>query len=210
MLQDRERATDSGLPFTLGKKLATLVHHRAHFEITSAAKTPLVSFGVEDRIADGIVVMGDVEHMGPVRFLRVVKMRGDAAQPCKHSIELTQLGVSTPMLRGRGSNRTRWGPDHVRTRPHRRTTHRSRSAPSVRWPLKFLRGHGQHHAPAHPVLRHGWRHISASRGAVEVVQAFESIGVDVSNISSLTSFRRAFWVTRMSPTPTYFVDSPIV
>ena len=59
------------------------------------------SFGVEEAIADGIMVMGDVERMGHLlRFLQVVKMRGTSHSRAKHAVELTQLGVMlTPMLK---------------------------------------------------------------------------------------------------------------
>ena len=64
-------------------------------------------------IADGIIVMGDVERMGHLlRFLQVVKMRGTSHSRAKHAIELTPLGVMlTPMLKwGAVSDKTsRWG-----------------------------------------------------------------------------------------------------
>ena len=65
--------------FTLGKKLATLGCTNFISEITSATENAHYPFGVEEAIADGIVVMGDVERMGHLlRFLQVVKMRGTA------------------------------------------------------------------------------------------------------------------------------------
>ena len=83
-------------------------------EITSATENAhWSSFGVEEAIADGIIVMGDVERMGHLlRFLQVVKMRGTPHSRAKHSIELTPLGVMlTPMLKwGAVSDKsTRWG-----------------------------------------------------------------------------------------------------
>ena len=72
--------------FTLGKKLATLGCTTILIsEITSSMENAhWSSFGVEEAIADGIMVMGDVERMGHLlRFLQVVKMRGDAPQPCE-------------------------------------------------------------------------------------------------------------------------------
>ncbi|HJM18829.1 MAG TPA: ATPase domain-containing protein [Candidatus Thalassarchaeaceae archaeon] len=93
--------------FTLGKTLATqgctsfLVA-----EITSAgAKAHWSSFGVEEAILDGIMVMGDIDRMGHLlRFLQVVKMRGTDHSRAKYAIELTPLGVMmTPMLK--------WGVD---------------------------------------------------------------------------------------------------
>ena len=71
------------------------------------------SFGVEEAIADGIIVMGDSERMGHLlRFLQVVKMRGTSHSRAKHAIELTPLGVMLiPMLKWGASsdNTSRWG-----------------------------------------------------------------------------------------------------
>jgi len=101
--------------FTLGKKLATLGCTTILIsEITSATENAhWSSFGVEEAIADGIIVMGDVERMGHLlRFLQVVKMRGTSHSRAKHAIELTPLGVMlTPMLKwGAVSDKqSRWG-----------------------------------------------------------------------------------------------------
>ena len=101
--------------FTLGKKLATLGCTTILIsEITSATENAhWSSFGVEEAIADGIIVMGDSERMGHLlRFLQVVKMRGTAHSRAKHAIELTPLGVMLiPMLKWGASNDnpSRWG-----------------------------------------------------------------------------------------------------
>jgi KaiC/GvpD/RAD55 family RecA-like ATPase len=100
--------------FTLGKKLATLGCTTILIsEITSATENAhWSSFGVEEAIADGIVVMGDVERMGHLlRFLQVVKMRGTSHSRAKHAIELTPLGVMlTPMLKwGSQNENAHWG-----------------------------------------------------------------------------------------------------
>ena len=60
--------------FTLGKKLATLGCTTIPIsEITSATENAhWSSFGVEEAIADGIIVMGDVERMG--HLLRSYKL----------------------------------------------------------------------------------------------------------------------------------------
>jgi KaiC/GvpD/RAD55 family RecA-like ATPase len=71
-------------------------------EITSATENAhWSSFGVEEAICDGIIVMGDVERMGHLlRFLQVVKMRGTPHSRAKNTLELTPLGVMlTPMLK---------------------------------------------------------------------------------------------------------------
>jgi len=89
--------------FTLGKKLATLGCTTILIsEITSATENAhWSSFGVEEAICDGIIVMGDVERMGHLlRFLQVVKMRGTHHSRAKNTLELTPLGVMlTPMLK---------------------------------------------------------------------------------------------------------------
>ena len=101
--------------FTLGKKLATLGCTTILIsEITSATENAhWSSFGVEEAIADGIIVMGDAERMGHLlRFLQVVKMRGTSHSRAKHAIELTPLGVMLiPMLKWGASsdNTSRWG-----------------------------------------------------------------------------------------------------
>tara|TARA_B110000444_G_scaffold238146_1_gene251439 strand:- start:1415 stop:2197 length:783 start_codon:yes stop_codon:yes gene_type:complete len=101
--------------FTLGKKLATLGCTTILIaEITSATENAhWSSFGVEEAIADGIIVLGDVERMGHLlRFLQVVKMRGTSHSRAKHAIELTPLGVMlTPMLKWGAVSDThnRWG-----------------------------------------------------------------------------------------------------
>ncbi len=101
--------------FTLGKKLATLGCTTILIaEITSATENAhWSSFGVEEAIADGIIVLGDVERMGHLlRFLQVVKMRGTPHSRAKHAIELTPLGVMlTPMLKwgAMSDKQNRWG-----------------------------------------------------------------------------------------------------
>ena len=83
-------------------------------EITSATENAhWSSFGVEEAICDGIIVLGDIERMGHLlRFLQVVKMRGTSHSRAKHAIELTPLGVMlTPMLKwgAISDNVNRWG-----------------------------------------------------------------------------------------------------
>jgi len=89
--------------FKLGKALATLgCTALLVSEITSSgAKAYWSSFGVEEAILDGIVVLGDVERMGHLlRFIQVVKLRGTAHSRAKYALELTPNGVMlTPMLK---------------------------------------------------------------------------------------------------------------
>ena len=57
----------------------------------------------------------------------------------------------------------------------------------------------------------GGVYISASRGAVEIIQAFESIGVDVSNIQFLDLVSSGILGGTDVPYPNvHFVDSPIM
>jgi KaiC/GvpD/RAD55 family RecA-like ATPase len=95
--------------FTLGKTLATqgctsfLVA-----EITSAgAKAHWSSFGVEEAILDGIMVLGDIDRMGHLlRYIQVIKMRGTDHSRAKYAVELTPMGVMlTPMLKWGVSSR---------------------------------------------------------------------------------------------------------
>ena len=75
-------------------------------EITSAgAKANWSSFGVEEAILDGIMVLGDIDRMGHLlRYLQVIKMRGIGHSRAKYALELTPNGVMlTPMLK--------WGVD---------------------------------------------------------------------------------------------------
>ncbi len=89
--------------FKLGKSLSTLgCTSLLVSEITSSgAKSYWSSFGVEEAILDGIMVLGDVERMGHLlRFIQVVKMRGTPHSRAKYALELTPDGVMmTPMLK---------------------------------------------------------------------------------------------------------------
>ncbi len=89
--------------FKLGKSLSTLGCTTLLIaEITSVVGSSHRSaFGVEEAIADGIIVLGDVERMGHLlRYLQVVKMRGTDHSRAKYALELTRSGVMlTPMLK---------------------------------------------------------------------------------------------------------------
>ena len=101
--------------FTLGKKLATLGCTTILIsEITSATENAhWSSFGVEEAIADGIIVMGDVERMGHLlRFLQVVILLGTSHCRALHAMDRTPLGVMlTPMLNwvDMSDKSSRWG-----------------------------------------------------------------------------------------------------
>ncbi len=59
-------------------------------------------YGVEEAIADGIVLMGNLERHGDLlRTLQVVKMRGTEHSRAKYVLDLTPVGVLlVPLLKG--------------------------------------------------------------------------------------------------------------
>ncbi len=61
-------------------------------------------YGVEEAIADGIVLMGNLERRGDLlRTLQVVKMRGTQHSRAKYVLDLTDAGVLlVPLLKGGG------------------------------------------------------------------------------------------------------------
>lgn len=63
------------------------------------------SFGVEEAVADGIIVLGNVEQRGYLlRTLHVVKMRGTTHSRSRYVIDLTPYGIIiVPLLRGTGT-----------------------------------------------------------------------------------------------------------
>src|SRR3990172_2639512 len=60
------------------------------------------TYGVEEAIADGIIVMGNLERRGDLlRTLQVVKMRGTMHSRAKYVLDLTTTGVLlVPLLKG--------------------------------------------------------------------------------------------------------------
>jgi circadian clock protein KaiC len=59
-------------------------------------------YGVEEAIADGIVLMGNLERRGDLlRTLQVVKMRGTSHSRAKYVLDLTPVGILlVPLLKG--------------------------------------------------------------------------------------------------------------
>ncbi|MCK5024906.1 MAG: circadian clock protein KaiC, partial [Thermoplasmata archaeon] len=59
-------------------------------------------YGVEEAIADGIVLMGNLERRGDLlRTLQVVKMRGTNHSRAKYVLDLTPAGILlVPLLKG--------------------------------------------------------------------------------------------------------------
>jgi circadian clock protein KaiC len=64
-------------------------------------ETHYSSFGVEDAVADGIIVLGNLDQRGYLlRTLHVVKMRGTPHSRSKYVIDLTPYGIIiVPLLR---------------------------------------------------------------------------------------------------------------
>jgi circadian clock protein KaiC len=60
------------------------------------------SFGVEEAIADGIVLMANMERRGDLlRTLQVIKMRGTMHSRAKYVLDITSMGVLlVPLLKG--------------------------------------------------------------------------------------------------------------
>ncbi len=67
-----------------------------------ADSTSYSSFGVEEAIADGIVLMANMERRGDLlRTLQVIKMRGTMHSRAKYVLDLTPMGVLlVPLLKG--------------------------------------------------------------------------------------------------------------
>src|SRR5512136_1848418 len=68
----------------------------------SADSTSYSSFGVEEAIADGIILMANMERRGDLlRTLQVIKMRGTMHSRAKYVLDLTPMGVLlVPLLKG--------------------------------------------------------------------------------------------------------------
>ena len=68
----------------------------------SADSTSYSSFVVEEAIADGIIVMANMERRGDLlRTLQVIKMRGTMHSRAKYVLDLTPMGVLlVPLLKG--------------------------------------------------------------------------------------------------------------
>jgi circadian clock protein KaiC len=67
-----------------------------------ASSTAYSSFGVEEAIADGIILMANMERRGDLlRTLQVIKMRGTMHSRAKYVLDLTPMGVLlVPLLKG--------------------------------------------------------------------------------------------------------------
>ena len=69
----------------------------------NAERYPL--YGVEEAIADGIILLGNLERRGDLlRTLQVIKMRGTQHTRTKYVLDLTDVGVLlVPLLKGGGT-----------------------------------------------------------------------------------------------------------
>ena len=68
----------------------------------TAADTSYSKYGVEEAIADGVILMGNLERNGDMlRTLQVVKMRGTSHSRAKYVLDLTTAGILlVPLLKG--------------------------------------------------------------------------------------------------------------
>jgi|TARA_B100000745_G_C20082129_1_gene369702 circadian clock protein KaiC len=93
--------------FRLGQFLATFgCTTMLISETVVDARTQTYSiFGVEEAVADGVILMGNVQRQGDLlRTLQVVKMRGAKHSRSRQLVELTPIGLSiVPLLK--------WGQD---------------------------------------------------------------------------------------------------
>ncbi len=86
----------------LGKSLSDLNCTTILVGEVPADSTSYSSFGVEEAIADGIILMANMERRGDIlRTLQVIKMRGTMHSRGKYVLDLTPMGVlMVPLLKG--------------------------------------------------------------------------------------------------------------
>lgn len=86
----------------LGKVLSDLSCTSILVGEVPASSTAYSSFGVEEAIADGIILMANMERRGDLlRTLQVIKMRGTMHSRAKYVLDLTPMGVLlVPLLKG--------------------------------------------------------------------------------------------------------------
>jgi circadian clock protein KaiC len=85
----------------LGHRLSELGCTALFISEIPPAETHYSSFGVEEAVTDGIIVLGNVDQRGYLmRTLHIVKMRGTPHSRSKYVIDLTPYGmVIVPLLR---------------------------------------------------------------------------------------------------------------
>jgi circadian clock protein KaiC len=86
----------------LGKTLSDLNCTSILVGEVPATSTAYSSFGVEEAIADGIILMANMERRGDLlRTLQVIKMRGTMHSRARYVLDLTPMGVLlVPLLKG--------------------------------------------------------------------------------------------------------------
>jgi circadian clock protein KaiC len=86
----------------LGKTLSDLNCTSILVGEVPATSSAYSSFGVEEAIADGIILMANMERRGDLlRTLQVIKMRGTMHSRAKYVLDLTPMGVLlVPLLKG--------------------------------------------------------------------------------------------------------------
>ena len=153
-----------------------------------------------------------------LRFLQVVKMQGTAHGRAKHSIELTPLEVMlTPMLKwGAVSDKsTRWGA--IMFELDQRIAEQLTEV-SLNSSVQVRCGNSNAFMvtastmiPLMQMFEMGGVYICATRGAVEIIEAFEAIGVDVSSIQFIDLVSSGILGgTDVPYSNITFVDSPIM
>jgi len=86
----------------LGKALSDLNCTSILVGEVPASSNAYSTFGVEEAIADGIILMANMERRGDLlRTLQVIKMRGTMHSRAKYVLDLTPMGVLlVPLLKG--------------------------------------------------------------------------------------------------------------
>ena len=86
----------------MGKILSDLGCTSVLVSEVAATSTGYSTFGVEEAISDGIVLMANMERRGDLlRTLQVIKMRGTMHSRAKYVLDLTPVGVLlVPLLKG--------------------------------------------------------------------------------------------------------------
>jgi circadian clock protein KaiC len=99
-LKTKEKIRDFIL--SLGKNLADVNCTCILVSEISPGEQSYSMYGVEEAIADGIVLMANLERRGDLlRTLQVVKMRGTMHSRAKYVLDLTSVGVLlVPLLKG--------------------------------------------------------------------------------------------------------------
>ena len=90
------------LLLSLSKQLSGLGATTLIISELTAADASFSKYGVEEAIADGVILMGNLERNGDLlRTLQVIKMRGTSHSRAKYVLDLTTAGtLLVPLLKG--------------------------------------------------------------------------------------------------------------